>query len=407
MSVNVLIIDDDKFSQKLISKVLHGHFDTCTANNGTEGIAKARELQPDIIILDVEMPDLTGYEVCDQLKLDDSTRLIPVVFLSGHSSLRERMQGYESGGDDYLTKPFEPETLIAKLLVLTKYGLEQRELQAQFQEAQKTAHIAMTGSSELGLAMQFVENSYQKNDYEHLAESFFEMTDRLGLNCTLMFVGHDTPLLFSSSGTVSPLESELLSMMREDKRIYDFGCRTIINYPQVSLLIKNMPINDMERYGRIKDLLPIVLGTVNAKIIALNTEQALHKQTNDLTQTLNSIRQCFEQLSSSHRDNQNKSVEVMRSMLDELSQRLPLMGLEDDQEAYILNRVDKAIEESFDIIDNAKDISLTFDTVISELNNLVTQQNALIDTYQEKYRDTGSQPSAQDEDSYTMDVELF
>ncbi len=69
--------------------------------------------------------------------------------------------------------------------------------------------------------------------------------------------------------SVPPSENQLVSMLHNEKRFYDFGCRTQINYPNLSVLIKNMPIDDMERYGRIKDILPAMIGTVNNRIISL------------------------------------------------------------------------------------------------------------------------------------------
>jgi len=404
--LKILSIDDDKFVQSFISKTLDKEYDLYLASNGEEGIAKAIEIKPDVIILDVEMPGMNGYEVCDQLKHNEATVDIPVIFLSSKSDLRERMQGYEAGGDDYLLKPCEPETLLAKVRVLLRYRDHELNLYQQFEEAQKTAHIAMTGSSELGMAMQFVESSYLLKDYTELAYAFFSVSNRLGLKCSLMYLIEKEPLWYSSTGAVSPLEKDLLVMMREDKRFYDFGCRTIINYPNVSLLVKNMPIDDMERYGRLKDLLPAVLGALNGKIFTLGTEKVMQKQATDLAVSFDRVKTLLLALGNSLNNNQKESTAVLRKMLHELDGFLPQLALEDDQEARILDHIEQAVAKSGEINDSGQDMAETFKMVIAQLHQLLEQQNNFIEEMVQKQY-AGQKNDDNDENKYTMDVELF
>ncbi|MDQ7049211.1 MAG: response regulator [Enterobacterales bacterium] len=101
--IDILAIDDDKFIHKMIARALDSEDVAIRfAVNGEAGIKMATESIPEIILLDVEMPGINGYETCERLRALDVTRNVPIVFLSSRSSLRERMQGYEAGGDDYL-----------------------------------------------------------------------------------------------------------------------------------------------------------------------------------------------------------------------------------------------------------------------------------------------------------------
>ena len=114
MLSNILVIDDDKFIHKVITRALEsaGFPVTCTLD-GDSGIAEALKNKPNIILLDVEMPGANGYEVCQRIRSHSELNGVAIVFLSSQSSLRERLQGYEVDADDYLTKPFEEEHLIA------------------------------------------------------------------------------------------------------------------------------------------------------------------------------------------------------------------------------------------------------------------------------------------------------
>ncbi|PLY14778.1 MAG: response regulator [Sedimenticola sp.] len=402
--VDILAIDDDKISQKMISRALQSASITPRlANDGEHGLIQALETTPDIVLLDVEMPGLNGYEVCERLRDMEQTHETPIVFLSSHSSLRERLQGYEVGADDYLVKPFEPDHLIARIRVLLKYREQRKELQAQYEMAQKTAMLAMTGSSELGIAMHFLERSYNYKTYEQLTQALFEITDNLGINCCMLINTGGDQLWYSSEGSIKPLEKELIEMAEKDKRFFDFGSRTIVNYQNLSLLVKDMPLDDMESYGRLKDLFPVLLSAVDAKVNALNIERALSVQSQELMKSFGRIRTSFYYLAKNLLMNQDQSETVLKEMLQSLNFDLMRMGLEEDQEEYLLHRIDTAIEEVVERIDAGQTIYNTLSTVLVNLKDVCAKQSSLVETFnntQEMYQDL-------EKDDLGGDIELF
>ena len=403
--IDVLIIDDDKFSQQVIIRALSDEYKTHTADDGESGIATALELIPDIILLDVEMPGLNGYEVCDRLRNNEATKKIPIIITSSHSTLRERMQGYEAGADDYLIKPFELQTLIAKIQVLLKYEAQQREMQIEYEAAQKTAQLAMTGSNEFGQSLLFMERSYAYRSFDALAKGLFSVTDWLGLKCCLQVLSPGHQHWFSSHGSVKPLEQELMEMVEMDKRFFDFGNRTIINFINARLLVKNMPLNDMERYGRLKDLLPMILSAVNAKVRSLSAEHALQTQTSALTDSLKQVKSIFFNLAHSLNENHQQGTRIMRNLLHDLNESLPLMGLDDDQEEYILDRIEAATQEAMNLTDAGDNLRHTFSSILHQLQEVVVKQEQLLDSFISSQDD--DQATDNDQESYTMDVELF
>ena len=117
----VLIAEDDPDIQKVIrmSLKMRGVNEIVLAENGEECLARVREAKPDVILLDVMMPKLDGYETCRRLKEDPETRAIPVIFLTAKAQHFEVKKGLEAGALGYLIKPFDPMTLhdqIAELL---------------------------------------------------------------------------------------------------------------------------------------------------------------------------------------------------------------------------------------------------------------------------------------------------
>jgi pilus assembly protein CpaE len=117
----ILFIDDDRINHQLVDKALQplGH-QISFAEDGTSGLAQARTLKPDLIITDVIMPDINGYEVTRQLRRDKQFAATPVLVLTAQSGLQDKLQAFESGADDYLSKPFEPAELVARVSALLR-----------------------------------------------------------------------------------------------------------------------------------------------------------------------------------------------------------------------------------------------------------------------------------------------
>ncbi len=400
---DILAIDDDKMSHKFIKRALEpAGYELRSAFNGEEGLEAALDNPPQIILLDVEMPGMNGYDVCTQLRQHEITRDIPVIFLSSHSSLRERMQGYEVGADDYLVKPFEPENLVARVGVLQRFREQRSQLLHDYESARETAMVALAGTSELAMAMQFLERSHSLNDIGALASALFEVTRNLQLNCCLYVNVDDEEHWFADGEGIRPLEQELVQMSDRGQRFVDFGARTIVNYQNLSLLVREMPLDDMSRYGRIKDLLPLLLSSVDTRVGNLAAEKAMMKQSQELLAAFGRIRSSFYHLTKGLIRNQEYSNGLLRGMLQELNQDFLRMGLEEDQEAYVLDRIDTAIEDAIEKIDASQALRDTLLVLLPSLKNVYHQQQEMVDIF------IANHNRAQTETAADMgDIELF
>jgi DNA-binding response OmpR family regulator len=117
--VTVLVIDDDPVIVKLlrVNFELEG-FNVISAGDGREGVEKARNERPDVVISDIMMPTMNGLELVSTLKSDPNTADLPVLLLSAKAQLADVQRGFELGADDYVTKPFDPIELIDKVTAL-------------------------------------------------------------------------------------------------------------------------------------------------------------------------------------------------------------------------------------------------------------------------------------------------
>lgn len=125
----VLVVDDDEQVLRLVKRVLdRAGFDATALNNGLSAHDVAVDLRPDIILLDLMLGETTGDQILAQLRGDFRTRLIPVVFLTVRSSLKDKVEHLLAGADDYVTKPFIPEELVARLRAVMSRSTTAREL---------------------------------------------------------------------------------------------------------------------------------------------------------------------------------------------------------------------------------------------------------------------------------------
>jgi diguanylate cyclase (GGDEF)-like protein len=125
----VLVVDDDDQVRKLVKRVLEGAgFECITVGLGTAAHAAAVQHRPDLILLDLMLGDTTGDAVLKEMRRDFRTQLIPIVFLTVRSSTRDKVDHLLAGADDYVTKPFEPEELVARLRAVLQRALTSRDL---------------------------------------------------------------------------------------------------------------------------------------------------------------------------------------------------------------------------------------------------------------------------------------
>lgn len=129
---SILLIDDNQTNLRVIMDCLKtGGFKVMTARNGEMGIKRAKFAPPDLILLDVMMPGIDGFETCRRLKADDATKDIPIIFMTALNDVENKLRGFDAGGVDYVTKPIEEVEVLARV----KTHLSLRNTQRQLSKA--------------------------------------------------------------------------------------------------------------------------------------------------------------------------------------------------------------------------------------------------------------------------------
>jgi len=131
----ILVVEDEQDVAELLRYHLGKEgYDVVVAGNGNDAVKRARDTRPELILLDIMVPQLNGWEVCRRLKSEEETRSIPIIMVTGRVEEGDKVLGFELGADDYVTKPFSPRELVARVRAVVRRG---RHTEA----AEKKSHL--------------------------------------------------------------------------------------------------------------------------------------------------------------------------------------------------------------------------------------------------------------------------
>lgn len=338
----ILIVDDEQTVLIILEKLLvNNGYDVKCLDSGNKVIETIDEFNADAILLDINLPDTTGFEICKEIRNGFDNADVPIIFISALESLEDRIKGYDLGGDDYIIKPVQHSELLAKLNVLFKNSSKINELKTDYKSAFDTAMQAMTSASELGVIMQFLDTIVTIATFDELIDETLSTGSSLGLDCSLQVRHSNGIISVCNDGEIKPIEAELFDTAKNKGRFYDSGPKTFVNFDNISLLIKNMPTEDQNTYGRIKDYIAPMVNGADARIRAIEAEIELKQKQKILQEAISEtnigIKEANEKLSDL-KDLDNK---VLSDLINEIDSELFSLALDEENESKII----KIIEE--------------------------------------------------------------
>jgi len=296
--MKLLIVEDDATSQ-LMLKTMLGEHELTIVNSGEAGIEAAAQ-QPDMVILDINLPGIDGYETCRQLRNMEQTQTTPILFLSNYKALEDRLQAYGAGGNDYISKPFDITELTTKINLHSKLVAKQQEVDQQLDSSHKMLIDIQTSAAKLQSISRFIQATLFCHNIDTLFKHFFKTANELGVACILKIDGSSGTEMRSSNGVeISTLEQEILYMSRAIERIHSFGQdRAIFHWGHATLLTRNV--------GDMIDTLALFMDALEAGIKAVGSESRLLQQVEDLearnTQVRHRVTDLFALMNSDLRD---------------------------------------------------------------------------------------------------------
>lgn len=342
------VIDDDSLTVQMIEDVLGEQFAVQGSVNPLQALQQVGTLAPQIILLDINMPQMDGYEVCRRLKDDFDTQDIPVMFLSGLTTLEDRMAAYDAGGEDFMAKPLELTLLGAKLETLLRIHQQREALARQASYATATAMTAMSNAAEMGQVVQFARKAMLCEDMGCLARELLDAAASYGLSTAVALRSESGALEMNQEGVLSAMESGVLQLIASCGRIVAMGQRAAFNYGGVTLMVRNMPLDDEERMGRLRDNLAAIAELAAARLAALALadlaasrgamlalQQQVVEREASLRKVLASVQACVTTMEQQRRDDRFLATALLESMLGDLEREFIHLGLSERQEAKL------------------------------------------------------------------------
>lgn len=372
MTGKILCVDDEEFNLDIYRETFEETYEVETVTSAEACLQIIEEFHPDLVILDIMMPGMDGYECCKEIKRIESLQDTPVCFLSAKGDIEDRITGYLSGGDDYLVKPFEPEELLA--VIDTR--LQKRKKITKVRDEAKQAHEAtmqmLTTLGETNAVVSFLQQTFVCNTFEKLADKIIQTHAEWGLEVAIEMRIDDEFLYFYTGGEEIALEEATFNFIREKGRLVDHGSRTAVNYPRITILIRNMPVHDMEYYGRIKDYIAIIAQGADSKIISLMWAQRLEQQQQKLVSIMGNTKNALTQIDAEYKEQQTLSQEILSKIGSQVEASFVNLGLTGEQEEFLIDVINHAEANVTQLFEAGLDLDEKFGAIIQDIEETLS-----------------------------------
>lgn len=277
MSARILVVDDVVPNVKILeAKLSVEYYDVITAFNGPDAIELARDKSPDLILLDVMMPQMDGFEVCRRLKADSNTAHIPIVMVTALSEASDRVQGLEAGADDFLTKPVDDVALFARVKSLLRLKMMMDEFRLREETSQDLGVIGRDeplDSEQRGRILAIDDNSFSATQLKQVYDANYEVIVEGDMEEALVLArggDFDLAVVSMSSASFDPLR--LCSRIRTFEETRQLPILTLVDEADGDKLVKGLELGVNDYVMRPID---------NNELIVRTRTQVLRKQYQD------------------------------------------------------------------------------------------------------------------------------
>ncbi len=339
-SLKIFVVDDEPTARTTLMAFLHDTPHKATEFAGGQDCLDNAHKLPDIILLDLEMPDISGVQVCQTIREIDLEHQPHIIFVSAHNDMASRMSAYNAGANDYLGKPCMEEELKQKIATAHRYIQQNESLNQNYQFAQQAAFTAMNSMGELGVVLQFLRNSFECKDLSQLVDLILSALRNYDLHGFIRLYNEFEDISDSTDKECTPLQTSILeySTMLE-QRIVTTRDYLVFNYPQINLAITNLSAIDDDTLGRLRDHLATLAEGISARIKALEKEQQFTHQAELVLSTSQEIAELLEKIDGQQHSKRIELMSIIAEYSNNLESAFFQLGLTEGQEDELLEMV--------------------------------------------------------------------
>lgn len=334
----LFVVDDDEFALNLL---VFAFGQECrleafaTAEDCLARLDQEACPAPDLFLLDVDLPGLDGYALCRQIKARPGNENALVIFISGLDDLESRLRGYDAGGVDYVVKPYAMDELREKVRAARRRSLERSSFDGRLQESKLLAMLVVSNMGEYAVLIGFLRALNECINPRALLESLFNLLRSYGLECAIQLRLPGVETTLSQNGENVPLEVAVIKHVRSLERIFEFKTRAVFNFEHLTILVNNLPQDDPDLCGRLRDHLAIAAECTNAKLQALLILAENRQARSAAADGLDALQHTVHDFEQKYVQARCAGSMLTQDLLDELSAAFSSLGLSESQEARI------------------------------------------------------------------------
>lgn len=356
---NILIVEDDKSMRDVLKQVLQQDYELSFAEDGNSALMMFPLVKPDLVLLDIGLPDMSGLDVCRGLKATEISDQVSVMCVSGYDMAKDVLKAYRAGADDYTTKPFDAAVFKAKVDTLAKFQKQKLTLLEDNKNTEHVAFQSMLEASNYGEVIQFFKSTVAKESVEELVATFFNLMDSLQLSACIQVRAKQTLSLRSAHSPCSPIEVKLFNSLLHSGRIYCFNDRAVVNDKQVSILIKNMPQDEVIK-GRINDILCVIIELMEEKVSDIVRREQLATARTKVVNIGSSLSNRLAMIE----DGASGQLDSAANLVTELERGFDFFDLTQEQEDFFKSLLDQSRVD----LDNLQSCLSGLETELTELS---------------------------------------
>ena len=368
----IFVVDDDKTTRLLLTSMLTGKYAVEAFDTAESCLERLSQELPDLLLLDVGLPGMDGYELCRTIKDLPQCKEIPVVFLSGHDSPDDVMAGYDAGGQDYIVKPFDVVGLSLKIENLRRIGQNKKALQEQASASDELATLVLANLDEYAVLIKFLRSLNECGNIQETVEAILRSLAAFHLEGAVQIRLRNFEKTFSKAGENWPLEIAVINHIRSLERIFEFRTHCAYNFEHITIMVTNMPVADADLCGRIRDHLAIAAEAADAKLIALQSFEDNAAMRDEIQNLLQAVGQTVQSYSQKYTEARFRgSLLYTTRILDDLLAAFAHLGMSSQQEEEILAMVKDSSNKLIDIYDIAGESQETLGELSLKLSGIL------------------------------------
>jgi CheY-like chemotaxis protein len=368
----ILCVDDEPVNLTIMEELLQDNYELNTVNSGESCLQQVDLQKPDLILLDVNMPDMDGLETCARLKSAAETAEIPIIFVSALASQAELMAGYEAGGDDYITKPFSEEILQKKIQIVLASQRRKQELEKISDRAVEALMNNMSATDELGMVVEFLHRCRTVSSLDELARNVFDCLREFELDSSLLILDQAENRVWFSDDIERPMESQILASLRVQDRVVRFGTRLAVSSDHATVLLRNLPCGE-DKIERVQQYLAILIEALESRINTMQSAMLFEQRSQLLARVLQTTRDNLASTNDLQQQQATRAGEKILALGDDIKKSITNLNLTKQQETGLMAVVKAAVAQIESVYADKTKIDEQFQAVIDDLSRAMEE----------------------------------